>query len=82
MVMSLDTKGSVSGLLLGDKSKPYITNNLLDAKGIFTLEENYIKNNYPISKTFNGNTISCVITKVDENRNISTIKHGDIYDYE
>lgn len=80
--MSLDTKGSVHGLLLGEDNAPYVTNNLLDAKGIFSLEENYIKSKYPLSKTFNGNTISCVITKVDENRNVSTIKHGDVYDYE
>lgn len=82
MVMSLDTKGSVCGLLMGNKDRPYVTNDLLDASGVFFLEENYIMRNYPLSKTFDGNTISCVITKVDENRNISTIKYGDIYDYE
>ena len=82
MVMSLDTKGSICGLIIGDKDKPYVTNNLLDAKGVFSLEENYIKKNYPLSRTFDGNTISCVITKVDKDRNISTIKHGDIYDFE
>ena len=31
MVMSLDTKGSICGLIIGDKDKPYVTNNLLDA---------------------------------------------------
>ena len=82
MVMSLDTKGSVCGLIMGDKYKPYVTNDLLDASGVFSLEEFYIKKHYSISKTFNGNTISCVITKVDKDRNISTIKHGDIYDFE
>ena len=82
IVLSIDKRNTVHGLLLDKGHLPYVTNNLLDASGVFSLEENYIRHHYCPSRTFNGNTISCVITKVDENRNVSTIKHGDVYDYE
>lgn len=80
--MSLDTKGSVEGLLLRDKSKPYVAKNLLDASCMFGLEVQYIKDNYTLSKTFDGNTICCVITKFTEEEGVKIIKQSGIYDYE
>lgn len=82
IVMSLDKKGSICGLLLGDKSKPYVAKNLLDASCMFGLEVQYIKDNYHISKTFDGNTISCVITKFTEKEGVKVIKHSETYDFE
>ena len=82
IVLSIDKRNTVRGLLLDKGPHPYVTNNLLDAVGIFTLEENHIRSKYTLSNSYNGNSISCAIIKVTEKKDVSIIKCSDIYDFE
>lgn len=82
IVLSIDKRSTVHGLLLDKGHLPYVTNNISDAVGIFTLEENHIRSKHPLSNSLNGNSISCVIIKVTERKDVSIIKCSDVYDYE